>query len=229
MATNKKPQNTRRKTQSRPKASKPKNALTLAQLFKKRKKQDRVEFKPDSTTATWIKTLRLTQLQQLRLTKWALYILTIILCQVVQDVIMSQATLFGATTDLAVCAIFLIIILEGSEVGSLFALIASIFYYYSGTAPGAYCIALITILGIAATIFRQMYWHRSPGSIVLCSALALTGYEMGLLVVGLSSELTNLSRIPSFVLRCLFSCIALIPLYFLIHRIGLIGGNTWKE
>ena len=69
MATNKKPQNTRRKPQPRRKPSKPKNALTLSQLFKKRKKQDMMDFKPDATTATWIKTLRLTQLQQLRLTK----------------------------------------------------------------------------------------------------------------------------------------------------------------
>ena len=229
MATNKKPQNTRRRTQTRRKNTKPKNALTLSQLFKKQKKQDRVEFKPDSTTATWLKTLRLTQLQQLRLTKWGLYILTIVLCQVIQDVIMSQATLFGATTDLVVCAILLITVLEGSEVGSLFVLIASILYYYSGTAPGAYVIGLLTVLGITATIFRQMYWHRSPGSIVLCSGLALTAYELGLLVVGLSNELTNLSRIPSFILRCIYSCIALIPLYSLIHRIGLIGGNTWKE
>ena len=229
MATNKKPQTARRKTQTRRKPAKPKNSLTLSQLFKKQKKQDRVEFKPDATTATWIKTLRLTHLQQLQLTKWGLYVLTIVLCQVIQDVIMSQATLFGATTDLAVCAILLITVLEGSETGSLFAIIASVLYYYSGTAPGAYCIALITILGVVATIFRQMYWHRSPGSIILCSAIALTGYELGLLIVGLSTELTNLSRIPSFVLRCVFSCAALIPLYFLIHRIGLIGGNTWKE
>lgn len=229
MATNKKPQNTRRNPQPRRKPSKPKNTLTLAQLFKKRKKQDMMDFKPDATTATWIKTLRLTQLQQLRLTKWGLYILTIVLCQVIQDVIMSQATLFGATTDLAVCAILLITVLEGSEVGSLFVIIASTLYYYSGTAPGAYVIGLLTVLGIAASIFRQMYWHRSPGSIILCSAIALTGYELGLLVVGLSNELTNLSRIPSFVLRCIFSCIALLPLYFLIQKIGLIGGNTWKE
>ena len=142
---------------------------------------------------------------------------------------MSQATLFGATTDLAVCAILLITVLEGSEVGSIFVIIASTLYYYSGTAPGAYVIGLLTVLGIAASIFRQMYWHRSPGSIILCSAIALTGYELGLLVVGLSNELTNLSRIPSFVLRCIFSCIALLPLYFLIQKIGLIGGNTWKE
>ena len=32
-----------------------------------------------------------------------------------------------------------------------------------------------------------------------------------------------------FVLTAAFSCLVLIPLYSLIYKIGLIGGNTWKE
>lgn len=227
MATNKKPQKTRRRSQTTRKPAK--NALTLSQLFKKQKKQDFADFKPDTQTATWVKTLRLTKLQQLQLTKWVLYILTIVLCLVVQDVIMSQFNVLGATTDLAVCAILLITVLEGSEVGSLFVLIASTLYYFSGTAPGAYCIALLTFLGVAATLFRQMYWHRSKGSVILCSAIALTGYEIGLFVVGIFMGLTLPSRALSFLITAALSCAAMIPLYSLIHRIGLIGGNTWKE
>ena len=78
-------------------------------------------------------------------------------------------------------------------------------------------------------MFRQMYWHRSKGSILLCTMIALTAYEMGLFVVGLYNGLTIFSRIGSFVLTSVYSCIALIPLYHLIYKIGLIGGNTWKE
>lgn len=227
MATNKKSNRTRRRSTA---ARKPaRNSLTLSQLFSRQKKQDLLEFKPDATTATWIKTLRLTHQQQLRLSKWGLYILTIVLCQVVQDVVMSQFTLFHATTDLTVCAILLITVLEGTEVGSLFVLIASTLYYYSGTAPGAYCIGLMTVLGISTTVFRQMYWHRSSGSIILCSAIALIGYELSLFVWGIFSELTIPARFFPFLMRCALSCIVLIPLYSLIYKIGLIGGNTWKE
>lgn len=202
---------------------------TLTELFKQRKNKDHLDFKPDVQKATWSKTARLTRQQQLRLTKWVLYALTVVLCLVVQDVLMSQLSLFGATTDLPVCAILLITVIEGTEIGSIFVLIASVLYYFSGNAPSAYCIGLLTFFGIGATLFRQLYWHRSKGSVILCSAIALTCYEIGLFAVGISGELTHWGRLPSFLLTALYSCLVLIPLYSLICKIGLIGGNTWKE
>ena len=195
----------------------------------KRKNKDFADFKPDVTTATWLKTTRLTQQQRLRLTKWGCYVLTMVLALVIQDTIMSQFRLFGSTTDLAVCVILLITVLEGTDVGSLFVLLASSFYYFSGSAPGAYCVLLLTALGIAATLLRQMYWHRSKGSVLLCAMLALMGYELGLFVVGIMTELTWAGRIGSFVMTGIYSSLLMIPLYPLVYKIGLIGGNTWKE
>lgn len=192
-------------------------------------RKDTVDFKPDATSADWLKSARMTRQQRLRLGKWALYILTVVLCLIVQDVIMSRVRVFGATTNLAVCAILLITIIEGTEVGSIFVLIASTLYYFTGTAPGAYCIALMTFLGIFGVIFRQLYWHRSKGSIVLCAAISVVLYELGLFVVGLFMGLTNWSRFGVFLLNGVYSAAAMIPLYSLIYKIGLIGGNTWKE
>lgn len=197
-------------------------------MAKKRRKRS-IEFKPDPQTATWVKTFHLTVQQRLQLAKWALYILTIVLCLVVQDVIMSRIRLFGATTDLAVCAILLITVIEGTDTGSLFVLIASTLYYFSGSAPGAYVIALMSFLGVAAVLLRQLYWHRSKGSIVLCTGIALMLYEIGLFVVGIAIGLTLPSRLIYFILTGVYSCLALIPLYSVIYKIGLIGGNTWKE
>ncbi len=214
---------------TRRKAAKPSATKTLAQLFKQRKNRNAMDFKPDVQTATWMKTARLTHLQQLRLTKWLLYILTVVISVVLQDVLMSQVSIFGATTDLPACAILLITVIEGTEVGSLFVLIASTLYYFSGHAPTAWCIGLLTFLGIGATLFRQLFWHRSKGSIILCAAIALTAYEIGLFAVGLTTVLTRWGRLPVFLLTAVFSCLVLIPLYSLIHKIGLIGGNTWKE
>jgi len=188
-----------------------------------------MDFKPDVQTATWVKTVRLTRQQQLRLTRWSLYVLTVVLSVIIQDVVMSQFSILGATTDLPACAILLITVMEGTEIGSIFVLIASTLYYFSGNAPSAFCIGLLTILGVGATLFRQMYWHRSKGSIILCAAIALVGYELGLFMVGISSVLTHWGRLPVFLLTALFSCLVLIPLYSLIYKIGLIGGNTWKE
>ena len=219
-----KQQPSRRRRPAKPSATK-----TLAQLFKQRKRRDDLDFKPDVQKAAWVKTARLTRLQQLRLVRWVLYVLTVMACLVLQDVLMSQFSIFGATTDLPACGILLITVLEGTEIGSIFVLIASTLYYFSGNAPSAFCIGLMTAFGIGATLFRQMFWHRSKGSIILCSAIALTAYELGLFVVGIGSELTHWGRLPSFVLTAVFSCLVLIPLYSLVHKIGLIGGNTWKE
>ena len=213
----------------RRKPAKPSTVKTLTELFKARKRRKDLDFKPDVQKATWVKTNRLTKQQRLRLIRWLLYVLTVVLCLVVQDVLMSQFSIFGATTDLPACAILLITVMEGTEIGSIFVLIASTLYYFSGNAPTAFCIGLLTVFGIGATLFRQMFWHRSKGSIILCSAIAVTAYELGLFVVGLASELTHWGRLPAFVMTAVYSSLMLIPLYSLIYKIGLIGGNTWKE
>ncbi len=203
-----------------------KKAKGFSFSFLKRKDTD---FKPDAQVSTWAKTASLTQLQRQRLLKWGLYVCTILLALVVQDVLMSRLTFLGGTTDLAVTVILLITVIEGTEVGSIFVLIASVLYYFSGTAPSAYSIGLMTFLGIAAVMFRQLFWHRSKGSIVLCTAAALMGYELGLFVVGILSELTMWRYLGAFVLTGLYSCASLLLFYPLIYKIGLIGGNTWKE
>ena len=54
-------------------------------------------------------------------------------------------------------------------------------------------------------------------------------YEMGTYIFGVAQGLTRWDRIDNFAVTGLISCMILIPLYSLINKIGLIGGNTWKE
>ena len=192
-----------------------------------RRKQS--DFKPDSQKNSLPKLFHTTQLQRLRLAKWGLYILTLILLLTVQDVILSRFRFFGATTDLAVCGILLMTVIEGVDVGSLFVLITSTLYYFSGSAPGPYCIALLSFIGIAATLIRQAWLRRTKLSIVFCAGAALTLYELGLYIVGMALGLTRWDRIFSFLLTAAYSWAVMIPLYSLINKIGLIGGTTWKE
>ena len=187
------------------------------------------DFKPDSQQSSFLKMLHITQAQRDLYLKWGLYIAVIVVLCMIQDVIMSQVTIFGATTDLAVCAILLITVIEGIDAGSIFVLTASCFYYFSGSSPGPMSVGIMTFLGIGACLFRQMYWHRNQASIVLCAGLALMLYELGNFVVGLASELTRWDRLGSFIVTGLLSILVMIPLYSLINRIGQIGGNTWKE
>ena len=71
---------------------------SLTELFRGNSRKKRNEFRPDPTTSTWLKTRKLTRQQKLRLLKWVLYALIVMMCLVIQDVIMSQFRLFGATT-----------------------------------------------------------------------------------------------------------------------------------
>lgn len=187
------------------------------------------EFKPDNNRISPLKMMHFTQYQQYQLARWALYIAVCILCLVIQDSIMSRVSIFGATTDLAVGAMMIITVIEGCDVGSVFILIAACIYYFSGSAPGPYSVGMLSILGLFATLFRQQMWHRNPSSILLCSGIAVMVYEIGLYIVGMFLGLTRWYRLPRFFLTGVLTVIAMIPLYYLINRIGLIGGNTWKE
>ena len=195
----------------------------------RRKLSKQSEFKPDPRQNSLSGLFHVTQLQKQRMLKWTLYVLTGILLLTIQDVIMSRVSIFGATTDLPVVFILLITVIEGVDVGSLFVLFASTIYYFSGSAPGPYCIGLLCAVGIIATLLRQAYLRRTKASIVICAGIALTIYEMGLFVVGIGLGLTRWDQVFSFLITAGYSFGVMVLLYPLINKIGLIGGTTWKE
>lgn len=194
-----------------------------------KKKLQRFEFKPDPTGADPMKIFHLTGLQRRRIVKWALYALLVLAALLVQDTMLSRVRIAGATTDLAVCVILLVGILEGPEDGGMFALLTSLFYYFSGSAPGLYVVVLLTAVTIFAGLFRQAYWSQGFSSTLLCTGLALAAYELGLLVIGIFMNLTVWNRMGVFLTTALLSTLALVPLYPLVRVIGQIGGEPWKE
>ena len=199
------------------------------QRRRKRRKQSVYEFKPDPKSTNFLKRLYMTRLQRLTILKWGTYFMTGVLLLVIQDVIMSEMRISGATTDLAAAFILLVGIYEGLENGSVFVLAASLFYWFSGSAPTPVCVALLCVLTILIGLFRQMFWHRSFGSIALCVAIAIMLYEMLLFVIGLFSGLTILPRAGVFALTGAITCITMLPMYPLVRAISKIGGESWKE
>lgn len=187
------------------------------------------EFKPDREKTHILKQLYLTRLQRRQLLKWGLYAALCILLLTVQDVMLSQVRFSGATTDLAVCIIFLISLYEGTENGSMFALIASLVYLFSGNSPGAQCVALLTGGAVLLNLLRQMNWHRSSGSILLCTCAGIVLYEMLNFIFGIFTGYTIWARAGVFLLVAIMTCICAFPLYPLVKLISKIGGDTWKE
>ena len=93
------------------------------------------EFRPDRNRS-WLRKLYLTKIQRLRVLKWLLMTAALIFVSIVQDVIMSRLRIFGTTTDLVPYAILLVCVILDPEVGCVFALVSSMVYQFSGSAPG---------------------------------------------------------------------------------------------
>ena len=187
------------------------------------------EFKSDKPHSGFWGKLYLTQKQRKELMKWSLYGALLLVLSLLQDVALCRVHLFGATTELVPVGIFLICILEGAESGSIFALVSSLLYLFSGTAAGSYSMVLITVLAIGVTIFRQAYLQRGLAAAILCAGTAMFAYELLQFLMGLFLGLTIPVRFIGFVITAALSVVAIPILYPIALSIGTIGGETWKE
>lgn len=187
------------------------------------------EFRPDKPGSGLLSKLYITQKQRLSLLKWSLYGLLLLVLSVLQDVILCRVSIFGATTDLLPCMIFLICVYQGAENGGVFALVASALYQFSGTAPGHYIIGVITLLGVIAAIFRQGYLRKSMGADLLCSGVMFAVYELIVYFVAVAAGNSSLSRILTAAITFGLTMVISPALYALTATIDKIGGNSWKE
>ena len=189
----------------------------------------KIEFRPDPTGHNWADKLRLTPLQRKSVLKWLLYSAVCVAGLVLQDSMLARLRLFGGCFDVTPALIVLICVLEGSENGSLFALLASMVYVFSGTGQGHYCIAMLTLAAVLATAFRQSYLRRGAGSDLICVGGAMVLYEMAVFTAGMLQGLTYRGRWGVFFVTAIISTLAAGAVYTLLKYIGTIGGNAWKE
>ena len=187
------------------------------------------EFKADKPHSGFLGKLYLTKKQRKQLLKWSLYGALLLFLSLLQDVLLCKIRLLGATTELVPVGIFLICILEGAETGSIFALVASLIYLFSGTAAGPYSMVLITALSIGVTIFRQAYLQKGVAAAALCAGTATLVYELLQFLMGLFLHLTIPSRFVGFLITAGLSMFTIPVLYPIALLIGTIGGETWKE
>jgi len=193
-------------------------------LFKKKH-----EFRPDRTDSGALSKLYITKKQRLGLLKWFLFALSLVFLSVLQDVILSQVRVFGATTDLLCGALLMLCIMLDPEQGCIFILVGSTLYHFSGVSPGPYTIPLLTVIGLLISIFRQAYLHRSFITTFLCSGVAIMLYELLVFALGAFWGHTNISRLQVFLLSGLYSLLVTPVLYPIFRIIGKIGGESWKE
>lgn len=187
------------------------------------------EFKPDKPVSGIFSKLFLTQKQRKSILRWGLYALVLLVLSVLQDVLLCRVRLFGTTTELVPCGIFLICLLEGLEKGSIFSLCASCLYLFSGSAPGNYVIVFITALCVGITAFRQNFLRKGFSAAMLCTGAAMFVYELAVFAIGLFLGMTTFGRIGSRCVTALLTLLAAPVLYPILKAISSIGGEAWKE
>lgn len=186
------------------------------------------EFRPDKPKISLLNYLVLAPSQRKSLLKWGLYTAMLVFLSVLQDVMLSQVRIFGATTELIPCAIFLICILEGVQQGSIFALVASLLYLFSGTAPGVYSMVAITFCAVGVCLLRQAYLQERFSSAMLCVSLAMILYVLVNFIFGIFLGLTIFSRFHGFLITAALSLLTVPVMYPVFKAIGKIGGQVWK-
>ncbi len=186
-------------------------------------------FRPDRVGTTVLHKLYISPSQRKTILKWSLYSFVLVLISVLQDVTLSNVRLYGATTELVPCGIFLICILEGAEGGAVFTLLSAWIYLYTGTPAGPYCIVFITFFGVGMSVVRQTYLQRGFGTALLCVGICMIAYELAVFGIGLFLGQTYGYRALGFLLTALCSMLAVPVLYPLFLRIQAIGGETWRE
>ncbi len=187
------------------------------------------EFRPDPTGFDLASKLILTRLQRQNVLKWLLYSLLCLGGLILQDALFSRFRLLGGYVELAPALIVLICVMEGCDNGSLFALLGSMIYVFSGTGQDRYCIFYLTVYSVLVTAFRQSYLRRGRSSELLCVGGAMVLYELTVFATGLFLGLTSFGRGPIFFMTAVVSTLAVGCLYRVVQAVGTLGGNLWKE
>ena len=182
------------------------------------------DFKPDRKGLGLLNKLYITKKQRLALLKWTLCGLCMLVLSLVQDVI-----LCGMPTDLVCCGILLMGMLLRPEECAVFCLTTSVLFYFSGSAPGPYAIAMLICLPLLLNIFRHSYLRKGFLSVILCAGFGSVLYEFLVFCIAAFVGSTTLSRMDMF-LKTGAIGVAIMPvLYPIFLAIGKIGGESWKE
>lgn len=187
------------------------------------------EFRPDRRGTSQLNKLWPTPRQQLRFLRWVLYGVVCLVGLLLQDVLLYRVNIMGGCTDLLPCLVLMVAVIQGAESGGVFVLMASLVYYFSGSSPGFYVIPLLTGVTVLVVIFRQAFLRRGFWTVVLCAAVGMLLYELGLFSVNLFLRLTVFSRVKAALTTVVLSLLAVPVFYPVLMTVGKLGGEAWGE
>lgn len=170
--------------------------------------------------------LYITPRQWLRILRWTLYSLLLLLAILLQTVVFGNRTFLGARPDLVPVVIACVCLREGAERGGTFALLGSLFWYLTGAEQGSVCIVTLTVLPVIGSLLcRTMLAERFlPCLLITLVTLFVEQSVMFLLKFffdGLAGSLFVGELLPCVAV----SLLAQPPVYWLVKRIAKIGAS----
>jgi hypothetical protein len=187
------------------------------------------EFKPDKTGSGWLSKLYITPKQRMKLLRWALYILALLIASLIQDVLFCRFSVLGGSIDLLSCCIFLLAVLLDPDDSAVFCLICSVLLYFSGNMAGSYGIIYVTFLGSMMSIFRFGFLQKGFLSTFLCTGISIMLYELAIYFTGLFLKQTTGANFLAFTVTGAVSLLCIPVIYPCFVSIGKIGGSSWKD
>lgn len=187
------------------------------------------EFRPDRRRGRQLDTLWPTPRQQLRILRWILYGLLCLVGLVLQDVALCRIRVLGGCTDLLPALVMTVAAVSGAHSGSVFALVAAVAYFFSGSSAGTYVIAVLTAAAVGVSIFRQAFLRRGFWAVMLCLVLGMTAYEMAVFAINLFLKLTVPARAGAALATAGLSVLCVPVCYPVVLAIGKLGGEAWGE
>lgn len=187
------------------------------------------EFRPDREGTGQLNKLWPTPKQQLLAVRWILFSAVCLVGLLAQDVLLYRINVMGGCTDVVPCLILMVAVLQGAESGSVFTLIMSVLYFFSGSSPGFHVIPMLTAVTVFVVIFRQAFLRQGFFTLLFCAAMGMLLYEMGMFAVSLFLKMTVAARAGAAVATALITVAAVPVAYPVMMSIGKLGGETWKE
>ncbi len=168
--------------------------------------------------------LYITPKQWMRIFRWALYSLLLLVAVMVQTVILGNRPFFGIKPDLVPLVIFCVCLREGPERGGVFALLSALFWALSGVDQGAMLIFLLTVLPILASVLlRKLFVRNFLSDLISCGLLLLlthSGCFLLRLINGTVARSLYVTRLlPTVLLTLLFQPL----IYWLVKSVEKIG------
>ena len=164
--------------------------------------------------------------QYRRAMSWVLYALMVVTAFLLQSVVFGSNIFFTYKLDLLPVAAISAALFLGAERGSLFCLLAGVFYCFTGADMGPVVLVGLTLCGALAGGVCQAYFKKHLIPCALFAALALALCDGSIFLLKLYFRQTQLPVLTETVLPGLGLSLASVLLFFPVSwGIARIGGE----